>query len=149
MENIEIFKGIIDGSLTSITIPEGVEDITKYAMQYFENNFTELNVPSTVKNIDSSAFFYCSRLASINLSEGLIRIGVSAFDYTAITRLVVPDSVIYFGQDEGTVGTGLGGSPVGGCNDLAEIVIGKNVVGFSMKCFTQSSLVKCTFRVGK
>lgn len=44
-----------DNAVTKVTIPEGVKMISEEAFAYC-SNFTEITLPSTITNIERSAF---------------------------------------------------------------------------------------------
>ena len=64
-------------SITSVTIPEGVEDIQKYAF-YNCSGLKEVKLPSTIKFIREYAFYQDVKLEKINL-ENVLVIGARAF----------------------------------------------------------------------
>ena len=65
-------------SLTSITIPEGVTEIGKYAFSCC-SNLTCITIPESVTKISEMAFGYCLSLASITIPKGVTKIGEMAF----------------------------------------------------------------------
>lgn len=87
---------------------------TKLFLNY--NGMTSVTIPSTVKKIESYAFQKASDLGNVFLSEGLEFIGESAFTYTSIEEIDIPNSV-----------TEIGLSIVGFCPNLKTIRIGKNL----------------------
>ena len=64
--------------ITSITIPEGVTSIGKYAFCGF-SSLTSVTIPDSVISIGNSAFYGCNSLTSINIPDGVTSIGYSAF----------------------------------------------------------------------
>lgn len=64
--------------LKQLFIPEGIENIKKYAF-YGGSNITTLDVPSGVSEIGDCAFSGCSSLASVNFPESLTKIGLMSF----------------------------------------------------------------------
>ncbi|WP_346663392.1 leucine-rich repeat protein [uncultured Merdimonas sp.] len=81
--------------LTSIEIPEGVVTIANNA--FAGNNFTEINLPSTVKEIGDYAFstknYLKDTVCTITLPEGLTTIGKYAFRNKIVETLELPESV--------------------------------------------------------
>ncbi len=71
---------------SSVIIPNGVEEIGKYAFYNCESVYTML-LPETVRFIGIGAFNYCSNLSSINIPKSVIDIegnifsGCSLLDY--------------------------------------------------------------------
>lgn len=55
-------------------------------------------IPKTVKVIGQAAFYNRKQLDSVNLSEGLVTIGTSAFRATGIKSIVLPDTVVTIGE---------------------------------------------------
>ena len=64
--------------LTSLTIPNGVTAIKKYAFLNCEN-LTYVSIPSSVTSIGSHAFYNCHNLRSINIPNSVTSIGTWAF----------------------------------------------------------------------
>ena len=64
--------------LTSVTIPEGVETIGQGA--FVGNLITELELPTTVKRIETMAFAANAKLSKVVLNEGL-----ESVSYTHLT----------------------------------------------------------------
>ena len=86
-------KGIIDKSLTSIVIPEGV---TRIAARMFEScvNLTNVTFPSTLTVIDSMAFSGCSSIGSITIPYGVTQINAQAFESCGgLTLVNIPSSI--------------------------------------------------------
>ncbi len=124
-------------SLESVTIASSVTSIGNSAFMFcyaLEN----ITIPAGVKTIENNAFQSCTSLARITLSEGLESIGGSAFSKTAISGIVVPDSV-----------TKIGSSFVAYCSNLESVVIGSGVTDLSNSTglFNNcSSLTSITFK---
>ena len=78
--------GIIDGSLSSINIPDGVTVIQSYRFITFYN-LTSVVMPNTVEHILESAFEACESLSSINFSSSLQGISDVAFLHCAFTTV--------------------------------------------------------------
>lgn len=65
-------------SLTTITLPEGLESIGTWAFGYLEH-LTFINIPNSVTTIEADAFAGCTELESVVLGESLTGIGAQAF----------------------------------------------------------------------
>ncbi len=71
--------------LTDVTLNEGLELIvnkenTIGAGGAFQNTgITAIEIPSSVKSIDHSAFYNCEQLTSVILNEGIMELGTSIF----------------------------------------------------------------------
>ncbi len=60
-----------------IVIPDGINQICTFAFK--DLNLTSLTTPKSLKYIELGAFSGCSKLKTIKLNEGLIKIGKEAF----------------------------------------------------------------------
>ncbi len=58
---------------------------------------TSVEIPSSVKTIETGAFQYCEKLASVNIPNSVTTIGVAAFRNCALTSVVIPSSVTQIG----------------------------------------------------
>ena len=87
----------MDG-LTEIEIPEGITVIGNNA--FAGNNFTQINIPSTVKEIGSYAFstknYLKDTVCTVTLPEGLEKIGTYAFRNKIVETLDLPETVKAF-----------------------------------------------------
>ena len=95
---------IIDGDSTTgillvrktvsgdIVIPEGVTEIDTNAFAA-RREITSVTLPGTLKTIGDMAFQNCDKLASINLPEGLISFGHSAFAYSGLKAVTLPSTL--------------------------------------------------------
>lgn len=106
---------LIDGSITALTIPEGVTSVRKFA---FHNcaalksvtvpetveaigeaafarceSLERVNLPNTITAIEGDTFYECSSLTSLQLPDSLESVGSSAFRATGIGSLVFPASL--------------------------------------------------------
>lgn len=80
-----------DDKLVSIIIPEGYEHIGRWAFQ--ANNLSYISLPSTLRIIESHAFWGCD-FTAIQLPEGLETIGKEAFSACHdLTSLTIPSTV--------------------------------------------------------
>lgn len=81
--------------ITSMTLPEGLEEIGDKAFQ--ETKLKGLLLPSTVRFIGEAAFMDCG-LSAIELPQGIESIGESAFSGNSFTSVVIPEGVIALGS---------------------------------------------------
>ena len=90
----EAFEGC---ALSSLELPDGVVSIGERA---FKNNkgLTQVRVPNICATLDKEAFRECSSLAEIDLGIGLLKLGDNALRETAITTLVIPETVTEVGK---------------------------------------------------
>ena len=90
----EAFEGC---ALSSLELPEGVVVIGERA---FKNNrgLTRVALPDACARVEKEAFRECVSLSEIDLGRGLLSLGDNALRETAITRLVIPESVTDVGK---------------------------------------------------
>ena len=83
----------------TITIPNGVTSIDRYAF-YYNTNVTSVIMPNTITAIENYAFTSCSHLTSAIIPNGVTNIGFYAFDHcTSMTALTIPSSSINISSD--------------------------------------------------
>ena len=81
-------------NLKSIVIPEGITKIGQRA--FAGNNFSEINIPSTVTEIGAYAFStkeYLTDPCTLTLPEGLTTIGSYAFRNKVVVEVMLPTTV--------------------------------------------------------
>ena len=81
-------------NLKSIVIPEGITKIGQRA--FAGNNFSEINIPSTVTEIGAYAFStkeYLTDPCTLTLPEGLTTIGSYAFRNKVVAEVMLPTTV--------------------------------------------------------
>ena len=94
----ETLKALIDRSLTSITIPNGVTTIGGYAFRGC-SKLTNVTIPSSVTEIKGYAFSGCSQLTNVTISNGVTTIGSDAFSSCSkLTNVTIPSSVTSIGS---------------------------------------------------
>jgi len=90
---VEIYEPI-----TSVTIPNSVTSIGKYAF-WGCDGLTSVTIPNSVTSIGASAFAYCRRLTSVTIPSGITSIEpktfYACFDLTSAT---IPSSVTSIGD---------------------------------------------------
>lgn len=102
----ETLKGIIDRSITSITIPDGV---TKIGWATF-NSCTKLSsvtLPDEITTFDTNSFSGCSNLETINFPKSLYIIRNNAFSgCSKLKSIVFPENLknIYYGAFQSCTG---------------------------------------------
>ena len=90
----------LDLSQATLQNDEG-QAITEFPRTLYEGNYTDKSkailtgiiLPSGIESLAKSCFLGCKSLASVTLPKGLKTIGVSAFQYTAITSINFPESL--------------------------------------------------------
>ena len=81
---------------TSINIKEGTKGIASCAF-YNHSGLTSVIMPNSVISIGENAFFLCSNLNDITISDNLEEIGFQAFNDTAFYNNL-PDGNVYLGK---------------------------------------------------
>ena len=83
----------INGVLTTdIVIPEGVTAIKSRYFTY--TSITSITLPNSVTEISSGAFGYCKNLKNVTMSKNLTSIGDSAFGgCTSLENIAIPEGV--------------------------------------------------------
>ena len=84
--------------ITTLVIPEGVKKIEKNAFIGLENLKTVV-IADSVEIIETGAFANCAKLENLVLGKSLATIEANSFDGTAITKVVLPESVKYIGSN--------------------------------------------------
>lgn len=105
--------------LKSVIVPEGVTVLGPYVFSW--SSLEEIQLPSTLKRIHSSAFQGCAFLEKIRLPEGLTHLGASAFERSGLRAIEIPGSVTYVGPYAFSYCTHLKKLTVHeGCKELSE-----------------------------
>lgn len=127
------FVGLIEGTLSQISIPEGVTEVRPYAFYMF-NNLLSVYIPDSITTIGAGAFQGCAVLQSLTLPNSVISIGTSAFTgCKSLLSFIIPDSVTSVGP------CGFGNGAFAQCTSLYTVTIGKNVEELSGPTFYGSS----------
>ena len=89
------FEGM-ELDIESVKLPEG---LTVLENIFSNQGFKKVELPSTLEQIEKSAFAACDDLQSIEIPESVTYIGDCAFqDCTGLTSLEIPDSVTHIGK---------------------------------------------------
>ena len=147
------------GNKKQIEIPSSVDDIPVTAIS--DNGFADIStiesikVPSSVANIGSFAFSYCTGLKTIELPSNLVTLGSYAFNHcTSLESCMIPDSVSNLPQSvfyyceslkEVSLPKYLGGIPKETffyCTSLEEFTIPEFATGVGDYAFTGCSSLK-------
>ena len=86
-----------DCALKSLDLPAGVVTIGERAFKSCKD-LTSVSLPEVCAKLDKEAFRECTSLAEIELNQGLLTIGDNALRETAISTLVLPESVTEVGK---------------------------------------------------
>jgi len=93
----EVFAEFNSTRITSITIPETVTSIGKYA---FEDITVKLNVKGELTQIGEGAFMGCTALESVQLGSGLTSLPFSAFyGCSSLKSVIIPEGVTLISED--------------------------------------------------
>ncbi len=117
-----LFSG--NTGITEIKGGAGVKWINKYAL-YNCSNLTKCALPNPTY-IGDCAFMNSSKLSNITLGDRLLTISDFAFSHTAITQLIMPNTV-----------TKIGAQMVYECNSLDSIKISTGVTAIPMYAFSK------------
>ena len=79
---------IMNGTATSVIVPNGVTTIGQHTFDYMPN-LQSITLPSSLMYINGYAFANCSNLTSISLPEG-VRYSNNIFQNTNITSITMP-----------------------------------------------------------
>lgn len=120
-------KGLIERSLTSLTIPDGVTTIGGNAFNSFFG-LASVTIPDSVTSISYSAFLN-SGLKSVTIPDSVTYIGYSAFSGCAsLTSITIPDGV-----------TEISYSMFYNCTNLTSVTIGNGATHIANYVFLNCS----------
>lgn len=77
---------------SSYTVKQGTVTVCGEAFVYSQT-LKKVTLPSSVKKIDTSAFYFCPNLSSVSFSKGLETIGMYAFGYCGLPSVTLPSTV--------------------------------------------------------
>jgi hypothetical protein len=111
-------------NLKKLHIPDMVETIGEEAFSYCIN-LKKLHIPDMVETLGERAFEGCEKMNVIHIPKGLRRIGLGAFrGCDGVKKVYVADN-----WEKGNIISEV----MGGCNNVAEILIDKSCVKYSSK----------------
>lgn len=136
--------------LTSITLTDRITIIGDSAFSH--SGLTSLTIPNNVASIGKYAFRLCGGLASVIISEGTTSIGEKVFyDCSELTNITIPNSVTSIGDYSfyncrklasitiPSSVTSIGISVFSGCSGLTSINIPNNVTNIGHMAFSECS----------
>ena len=114
------------GSVSSVTIPEGVTVIGPRAFTYHNcSSLISVTIPEGVTTIGKDAFKGCSMLTSVTIPKGVTEIGRFAFEgCSSLTSVTIPDGVMKIER-----------SAFEGCSSLASVIIPASVKDIGADAF--------------
>lgn len=142
----EALRPMIDGSLTSIEIPDGATQVRPYAF-YGLANLESVSIPGSATLIGNNAFRNCTALSSVTLNTGLLNIGMNVFSQcSSLKAITIPEGTLSLGNGAFTNSgitsiiipstlTGLG-TAFSGCADLESAVIPSGVTSLQAGTFS-------------
>jgi hypothetical protein len=91
---------ICANQIKAVTMAQAVTSIAERAF-YALPELKRANIPKTVTEIGSNAFFECSNLSGVTFEAGsqLTSIGEQAFQLSSLTSIIIPASVTSIGED--------------------------------------------------
>lgn len=107
-----VLRDLIEGDITSITIPSGTTSIRNNAF-YSYSGLTSVTIPDSVTTIGVRAFNNCSDLTSVTIPDSVTSIGNQAFSYC-------------IGLANVTIGSGvtsIGNQAFGTCSGLESVTV--------------------------
>ncbi len=123
--------------LTSVTLPEGMVSIPKYAFCY-SNYLTQIIIPNTLESIEKAAFYNCSSLVYVGLPESLKFLDEYSFaECIALRAVVFPKSLNSISE-----------KTFEGCKSLAAISIPKNITSIAESSFNSCDLLSHIYYEG-
>ena len=117
-------------SLTSVTIPNSVKTIERFAF-YNCKSLTSVTIPNSVTTIDNGTFSVCTSLTSVTIPNSVKTIGQEAFSYCrSLTSVTIPNSVTTI--DDGAFIE---------CTNLQKVNIGNSVKTIGIYAFSNCSSI--------
>lgn len=122
---------------TSVTIPEKVTSIAKYAFEEC-SGLISISIPNSVTCIEREAFDGCSGLTSITIPESVTSIGYRAFSgCSGVKSITIPESV-----------TSIDSYAFYGCYSLTDVYCNaKNIPSTGYNIFEKSPVASATLHV--
>ena len=109
----EALKAVIDRSITSIDIPQGVTNIGSQSFNQCRD-LASVTIPNTVTNIGSYAFCNCNSLVSITIPSSVLSLQANTFiNCNSLTDVFIPNSV-----------TRVAATSFSGCSSLTNVTLG-------------------------
>lgn len=89
----EAIKSLLECTVTSFVVPDGVTKIAPYLFDHFYN-LEEIDLPIGIKELPPGGFSNCSNLARVKLPDDLEKLGNSCFsNCTSLTSITLPNTL--------------------------------------------------------
>ena len=112
-ETKETLKSLIDRTITSIDIPQGMTNIGSQSFNQCRD-LASVTIPDSVTNIGSYAFCNCNSLASIIIPSSVTSLQANVFiNCDSLTDVFIPNSV-----------TRVAVTSFSGCSSLTNVTLG-------------------------
>ena len=122
--NIKAYKG----TDKKVSVPSKIDGKKVVSLAGFGGNedLEQVTIPKTVTDIQYNAFYNCVNLSTVNFEENseLSSIGNTAFTYSGLTTLKLPNSV-----------TSIGKAAFQGCSRLATVTLSSKMESISNSAF--------------
>ena len=115
-------------SITSVTIPNSVTSIGRYAFEWC-SRLTSVTIGNSVTSIGDHAFYNCNRMTSVSIGNSVTSIGNDAFlKCKGLTSVTIPNSV-----------TSIGDYAFRECSGLTSVTIPNSVTSIGESAFRECS----------
>ena len=126
-----ILNSVTDGSIVKLKIHNDTKIISETAC-YGLKSITEIVIPDSVQNIESSAFKECTNVMKITIGKKVKKIGAEAFSgCKSLASVIIPNSV-----------TTIGDRAFSYCTGLTNVTIGDGVTSIGAYAFSDCDLLE-------
>lgn len=109
----ETLKALIDRTITSIDIPQGMTNIGSQVFNQCRD-LVRVTIPNSVTNIGSYAFCNCNSLVNINIPDSMVSLQANTFiNCNSLTDIALPSSI-----------TRVASTTFSGCTSLTNVTLG-------------------------